>query len=137
MGKLKFWNDHGDMVGEVLAGRASVFGRYNVSSNAHLKAGVTLSGAQDPHAKLRVLGPAVCAGPVHMTDGTLRVVGRAGLANAHTLQTEITELLTVCNGIATTIGPNGSVVCPPRFIADAASASAWANGSATIAGTTS
>ena len=136
VGKLKFWNDHGDMVGEVLAGRASVLGRYNVSSNAHLKAGVTLSGAQDPHAKLRVLGPAVCAGPVHMTDGTLRVVGRAGLANAHTLQTEITELLTVCNGIATTIGPNGSVVCPPRFIADAASASAWANGSATIAGTT-
>ena len=142
VGNLQFGNDHGDIVGSVMAqsqshrGRASVFGRYSVTKDATLKSGIRLTGAQDGHATLRVLGPTVSAGPVHMTGGTLQVVGSAGFANAHTLRVEVSQLLTVCSGMGTMVDVNGSVICPPRFVVDTDSASLWANGSATVAGTT-
>ena len=136
VGNLRLSNDHGAVVGEVLPERASVFGRYSVAKGAHLRSGATLTGAQDDHASLRVVGPTISAGPVRMTDGTLRVVGRAGFANAHTLGVEIKQQLTVCNGMSTSIYSNWSAICQPRFIVDAASSSLWSSGSATVSGTT-
>jgi hypothetical protein len=71
VGNLRLSNDHGAVVGEVLPERASVFGRYSVAKGAHLRSGATLTGAQDDHASLQVVGPTISAGPVRMTDGTL------------------------------------------------------------------
>jgi hypothetical protein len=136
VGKLRFGNDHGAIIGEVVSDRASVFGRYSVAKDASLRSGATLTGAQDKHASLQVLGPTASEGPVHMTEGTLRVVGPAGFGNVHTLAMEVNRQLIVCNGQGIALDANGSVVCPPRLIVDATSASLWANGSATVAGST-
>lgn len=136
VGNLRLTNDHGAVIGKIMSDRASVFGRYRVAKGSNLRSGANITGAKDEHASLQVVGVTTSAGPVHMTDGTLQVVGRAAFANAQTLGVEINERLIVCDGKGTFIDANGSTVCPPRLIVDAASSSLWANGSATVAGTT-
>lgn len=136
VGNVRLSNDHGAVTGVIMKERASVFGRYRVAQGANLRSGANMTGAKDEHANLQVVGMTTSAGPVHMTDGTLRVVGRASFANAQALGVEITQRLTVCNGEGSFIDANGSTICPPRLTVDTASSSLWANGSATVDGTT-